>query len=87
MAPGIKALSRDIARRFHLAEGAAVSITRAAFTAGQARGIDPTLCWPSPAVKSKFKPGRSSRDRCQGTQQIMPDGIRTRYSASAVSPR
>src|SRR6202023_4095945 len=43
MAPGIKALSRDIARRFHLAEGAAVGITRAAFSAGQARAIDPTL--------------------------------------------
>src|ERR1700692_1747391 len=43
MAPGVKPLSRDIARRFHLAEGPAVGITRAAFTAAQASGIDPTL--------------------------------------------
>jgi soluble lytic murein transglycosylase-like protein len=73
MAPGIKALSRDIARRFHLAEGAAVGITRAAFTAAQARGIDPTLVLAIAAVESKFKPGAvNPTTGAKGLMQIMP---------------
>ena len=73
MAPGIKALSRDIARRFHLAEGAAVGITRAAFTAAQARGIDPTLVLAIAAVESKFKPGAvNPATGAKGLMQIMP---------------
>jgi hypothetical protein len=72
-APGINALSRDIARRFHLAEGAAVSITRAAFTAAQARGIDPTLVLAIAAVESKFKPGAvNPTTGAKGLMQIMP---------------
>ena len=72
-APGIRALSRDIARRFHLAEGAAVGITRAAFTAGQARGIDPTLVLAIAAVESKFKPGAvNPATGAKGLMQIMP---------------
>ncbi len=72
-APGVKALSRDIARRFHLAEGAAASITRAAFTAGQARGIDPTLVLAIAAVESKFKPGAvNPATGAKGLMQIMP---------------
>jgi soluble lytic murein transglycosylase-like protein len=72
-APGIRALSRDIARRFHLAEGAAVSITRAAFTAAQTRGIDPTLVLAIAAVESKFKPGAvNPATGAKGLMQIMP---------------
>jgi soluble lytic murein transglycosylase-like protein len=72
-APGIKALSRDIARRFHLAEGAAAGITRAAFTAAQARGIDPTLVLAIAAVESKFKPGAiNPTTGARGLMQIMP---------------
>jgi soluble lytic murein transglycosylase-like protein len=71
--PDIKALSRDIARRFHLARGAAVSITRAAFTAAQARGIDPTLVLAVAAVESKFKPGAiNPATGAAGLMQIMP---------------
>jgi hypothetical protein len=73
LAPGMKALSRDIARRFHLAEGAAVGITRAAFTAAQARGIDPTLVLAIAAVESKFKPGAvNPTTGAMGLMQIMP---------------
>jgi soluble lytic murein transglycosylase-like protein len=72
-APGVKALSRDIARRFHLAEGAAVGITRAAFSAAQARGIDPTLVLAIAAVESKFKPGAvNPATGAKGLMQIMP---------------
>jgi soluble lytic murein transglycosylase-like protein len=56
LAPEIKVLSRDIGRRFHLAQSAAQSITSAAFTAAQVRGIDPTLVLAVAAVESKFKP-------------------------------
>lgn len=55
LAPSIKALSRDIARRFHLAESAAIGITHAAFTAGRLRGVDPMLVLAVAAVESKFK--------------------------------
>jgi hypothetical protein len=73
LAPGINALSRDIARRFHLAEAAAISITRAAFTAAQVRGIDPTLVLAIAAVESKFKPGAvNPTTGAKGLMQIMP---------------
>ena len=51
----ISAVSRDIGRRFHLARSAAVGITAAAFSAAQARGIDPTLVLAVAAVESKFR--------------------------------
>lgn len=73
IAPDIKALSRDIARRFHLAQGAAVSITRAAFAAAQAHGIDPTLVLAVAAVESKFKSGAvNPATGAAGLMQIMP---------------
>ena len=55
LAPALQALAKDIARRFHLAESAALGITHAAFTAGRIRGIDPVLVLAVAAVESKFK--------------------------------
>jgi hypothetical protein len=73
LAPGINAVSRDIARRFHLAETAAISITRAAFTAAQVSGIDPTLVLAIVAVESKFKPRAvNPATGAKGLMQIMP---------------
>jgi hypothetical protein len=73
VAPGIKALSRDIARRFHLAEGAAASITHAAFTAAEVRGIDPTLVLAVAAVESKFKPRAVNQTTgAKGLMQVLP---------------
>ena len=54
--PEINVLSRDIGKRFHLPQSAAQSITSAAFSAAQVRGIDPTLVLAVAAVESKFKP-------------------------------
>jgi len=77
--PGVTALSRDIARRFHLVEGAAMSITRAAFMAAQARGIDPTLVLAIVAVESKFKPGAvNPATGAKGLMQIMPQWHRAK---------
>jgi soluble lytic murein transglycosylase-like protein len=73
VAPEIKALSRDIARRFHLAESAAVSITHAAFTAARVRGIDPTLVLAVAAVESKFKPRAVNQaSGAKGLMQVLP---------------
>ncbi len=55
LSPAIAALARDIARRFHLAQSAAMGITQAAFSAGQMHGVDPVLVLAVAAVESKFR--------------------------------
>jgi soluble lytic murein transglycosylase-like protein len=55
LSPAIGALAKDIARRFHLAQSAAVGITHAAFSAGRMHGVDPVLVLAVAAVESKFK--------------------------------
>jgi soluble lytic murein transglycosylase-like protein len=73
IAPEIDALSQDIAKRFHLAEGAAASITHAAFTAAHVRGIDPTLVLAVAAVESKFKPRAvNPATGARGLMQVLP---------------
>jgi soluble lytic murein transglycosylase-like protein len=73
IAPEINALSHDIARHFHVAESAAASITRAAYTAAQARGLDPTLVLAVAAVESKFQPHAvNSVTGATGLMQVMP---------------
>jgi soluble lytic murein transglycosylase-like protein len=73
VAPEIKALSRDIGRRFHLAQSAAMSITTAAFSAAQVRGIDPTLVLAVAAVESKFKPQAvNASTGAKGLMQVVP---------------
>jgi hypothetical protein len=71
--PEIKALSEDIAKRFHLMESAAVSITHAAFAAARLRGIDPTLVLAVAAVESKFKPRAvNPATGAKGLMQVLP---------------
>ena len=73
VAPDVKALAKDISRRFHLAEGAAVSITHAAFDAARVRGIDPTLVLAVAAVESRFKPGAvNPATGAKGLMQVLP---------------
>jgi len=55
LSPTVVALAKDIARRFHLAQSAAMGITHAAFSAGQMHGVDPVLVLAVAAVESKFK--------------------------------
>jgi soluble lytic murein transglycosylase-like protein len=69
----ISAVSRDIGRRFHLAQSAAVSITAAAFSAAQARGIDPTLVLAVAAVESKFRAhALNASTGAAGLMQVVP---------------
>ena len=73
LAPRIRALSKDIARRFHLAESAAVGITHAAFTAGRVRGVDPMLVLAVAAVESKFKTHAvNPLTGAKGLMQVVP---------------
>ena len=73
LAPAIKALSQDIARRFHLAESAAAGITHAAFTAARVRGVDPLLVLAVAAVESKFKSRAVNPvTGAQGLMQVVP---------------
>ncbi len=73
IAPEIRALSRDIARHFHVAESAAASITRAAYTAAQAHGLDPKLVLAVTAVESKFKPHAVNPvTGAAGLMQVLP---------------
>jgi hypothetical protein len=73
IAPEVKALSRDIARRFHVAEASASSITRAAFSAARMRDIDPTLVLAVAAVESKFKPQAVNQATgARGLMQVLP---------------
>jgi soluble lytic murein transglycosylase-like protein len=73
LAPAVQALSKDIARRFHLAESAAAGITHAAFTAGRRRGIDPVLVLAVAAVESKFKSRAVNPvTGATGLMQVMP---------------
>ncbi|GAC1306135.1 MAG: hypothetical protein NVSMB10_10600 [Steroidobacteraceae bacterium] len=65
----IKALSNDIARRFHVAEATAMSITHAAFSAAGNRGIDPTLVLAVAAVESRFK--SEAVNRVTGAKGLM----------------
>lgn len=69
----IAALARDIGRRFHLGRSAAVSITKAAFSAAADRGIDPTLVLAVAAVESKFKPDAvNPATGATGLMQVVP---------------
>lgn len=73
LAPAIKALSKDIARRFHVAESAAAGIAHAAFTAGRLHGVDPMLVLAVAAVESRFKSHAvNPLTGAQGLMQVVP---------------
>ncbi len=73
LAPAIDALSKDIARRFHVGNGVAIGITHAAFAAGRLRGVDPMLVLAVAAVESKFKSRAVNPvTGAKGLMQVMP---------------
>jgi soluble lytic murein transglycosylase-like protein len=83
----IAAVSRDIGRRFHLAQSAAFSITRAAFRAAQVRGIDPTLVLAVAAVESKFRPHAVNQATgATGLMQVVPKWHQDRLVAVGGEP-
>jgi soluble lytic murein transglycosylase-like protein len=73
LTPQVAVIARDIARRFHVARDSAVSITRAAFSAARASGIDPTLVLAVAAIESKFKSKATNPvTGAKGLMQVMP---------------
>jgi soluble lytic murein transglycosylase-like protein len=87
IAPEIKALSHDIARHFHLPENSAATITRAAFSSGEARGVDPTLVLAVAAVESKFKPHAvNAVTGAKGLMQVMPKWHQDKVSGVGGEP-
>jgi len=71
-APRAEMLAGVVARRYRVAQGAAVEVVRAVLLEGQRHALDPMLILAVIAVESRFNPIAESEQGAVGLMQIVP---------------
>jgi soluble lytic murein transglycosylase-like protein len=71
-APRAQMLANVVARRYRVAEGAAIDVVHAALREGHKHGLDPMLILAVIAVESRFNPIAESEYGAVGLMQIVP---------------
>lgn len=71
-APRAQLLANVVARRYRVAEGAAMGVVHAALREGHKHGLDPMLILAVIAVESRFNPIAESEYGAVGLMQVVP---------------